>query len=151
MHRLLAYPYARLGIPPMDRGPLQAYLQPFLFYECPFRISNRAELFTRKGKRDGTSPNRLIALSPYRPTNDDWRRLIDKLRVNGLLDYWMSKEYHDLAAEELKKVDWSKQPASAKRIYHTPIWMLWAKRYFMNVGSIVKQLIIRKTKSTNIC
>ena len=72
-----------------------------------------------------------------------WKLLLDKLRVNGLLDYWMSKEYHDLAAEELKKVDWSKQPASVKRIYKTPIWMLKAKRLIMRWGSFVKQGIIK--------
>ena len=96
-----------------------------------------------EGKRNGTSPNRPIAQSPYRPTDDDWRRLIDKLRVNGLLDYWLSEEYHDLAAEELKKVDWSKQPASVVKIYKTPIWMLKAKRWVMRVGSFLKRLLFR--------
>ena len=96
-----------------------------------------------EGKRNGTSPNRPIAQSPYRPTDDDWRRLIDKLRVNGLLEYWMNKEYHDLAAEELKKVDWSKQPENVKRIYKTPIWMLKMKRQVMKWGSAVKQVVIK--------
>ena len=77
------------------------------------------------------------------PTSDDWRRLFDKLRVNGLLEYWMSKEYHDIAAQELAKVDWSKQPENVKRIYKTPIWMLKAKRQVMKWGSWCKQLIIR--------
>lgn len=77
------------------------------------------------------------------PTTKDWKRLIDKLRVNGLLEYWMSKDYHSQAAEELKKVDWTKQPESIKRIYKTPIWMLKAKRLVMRWGSVVKQLIIR--------
>lgn len=71
----------------------------------------------------------------------DWQALLDKLRVNGLLEYWMSKEYHDLAAEELKKVDWIKQPNSIKRIYSTPIWMLKAKRQVMKWGSWCKQKI----------
>ena len=61
---------------------------------------------------------------------EDWKMLIDKLRVNGLLEYWISKEYHHQAADELKKVDWSKQPASVKRMYKTPIWMLKAKRLY---------------------
>ena len=96
-----------------------------------------------EGKRDESSPNCPIAQSPYRPTNDDWRRLIDKLRVNGLLEYWMSKDYHDMAAQELAKVDWSQQPASVKRTYKTPIWMLKMKRQVMKWGSWCKQLIIR--------
>ena len=89
-----------------------------------------------------------FASTPYTlhhtPTKDDWRRLIDKLRVNGLLEYWMSKEYHDIAAQELVKVDWSKQPESVKRTYKTPIWMLKAKRQVMKWGSAVKQSIINR-------
>ena len=74
----------------------------------------------------------------------DWKRLIDKLRVSGLLEYWISEEYHDQAAEELTKVDWSQQPKSVIRIYKTPIWMLKAKRQVMKWGSAVKQSIINR-------
>ena len=74
---------------------------------------------------------------------DDWKMLIDKLRVNSLLEYWISKEYHHQAAEELEKVDWTKQPANVKSLYKTPIWILKAKRLIMRWGSFVKQKIIR--------
>ena len=77
------------------------------------------------------------------PSKADWKSLLDKRRVNGLLEYWLDKRYHDLAAEELKKVDWSKQPDSVMRIYKTPIWMLKAKRQMMKWGSWCKQLVIR--------
>ena len=84
------------------------------------------------------------SLSPLASNlKSDWQELLDKLRVNGLLEYWMSKEYHDRAADELKKVDWSKQPTSVKRIYKTPIWSLKLKRLIMRWGSFVKQKIIR--------
>lgn len=73
----------------------------------------------------------------------DWKLLIDKLRVNGLLEYWMSKKYHYLAAIELAKVDWSQQPNSVKRMYKTPIWLLMLKRRVMQVGSCLKQLLIK--------
>lgn len=76
----------------------------------------------------------------------DWQALLDKLRVNGLLDYWLDKRYHDQAAEELKKVDWTKQSASVKRMYKTPIWIQKVKRWVMSCGSFVKQIIIRKVK-----
>lgn len=89
-----------------------------------------------------------FASTPYTlhhtPTNDDWRRLLDKLRVNGLLDYWLDKRYHDLAAEELKKVDWNKQPTSVKRIYKTPIWMLKVKRLIRRIGSKIKASLIKR-------
>ena len=77
------------------------------------------------------------------PTCQDWNRLIDKLRVGGLLEYWMSKEYHNLAAIELAKVDWSQQPNSVKRMYKTPICLLKLKRRVMQVGSYCKQRIIK--------
>lgn len=95
------------------------------------------------GAAEITTPHHPIAQSPYCPTNDDWRRLIDKLRISGLMDYWLDKGYHDQAAEELKKVDWSKQPASVKRMYRTPIWLLKLKRNVMRVGSFLKQRIIK--------
>ena len=72
-----------------------------------------------------------------------WIQLIDKLRISGLLDYWLSDEYHDVAAAELKKVDWSKQPKRAKALYEKPIWFLKAKLTFMQVGSYVKQKLIK--------
>ncbi len=81
--------------------------------------------------------------TPYTVHRDVWTRLFDKLRISGLMDYWLSDEYHDMAAAELKKVDWSKQPKSTKALYEKPIWFLKAKRTFMQVGSYVKQKIIR--------
>lgn len=84
------------------------------------------------------------SLSPLSSNlKSDWQALLDKLRVNGLLEYWMSKEYHDLAAQELAKVDWSQQPDTVKRIYKTPIWILKAKRQVMKWGSWCKQAIIK--------
>ncbi len=73
----------------------------------------------------------------------DWKQLLDKLRVSGLLEYWMSDEYHDIAKQELTKVDWSKQQAKVCKIYKTPIWWLRSKMNFMHVGSWVKQRLIR--------
>lgn len=72
-----------------------------------------------------------------------WKLLLDKLRISGLLEYWMSDEYHDVAAAELAKVDWSKQPRSATAQYEKPIRFLKAKRCFMQVGSAIKQKMIR--------
>ena len=76
--------------------------------------------------------------------SDSWKALLDKLRVSGLMDYWLSEEYHDVAAAELAKVDWSKQPRSAKAQYEKPIWLLKAKRRFMQIGSYCKQKLIIK-------
>lgn len=72
-----------------------------------------------------------------------WLQLIDKLRVDGLLEYWMDERYHDIVAKELAKVDWSKQPKSAKAQYEKPICLLKAKRKFMQIGSYCKQRLIK--------
>ena len=89
----------------------------------------------------------IPAFTPYTlhltPTKADWKSLLDKLRINGLLEYWLDKRYHDLAADELKKVDWSKQPDSVKKIYKMPIWLLKLEQYMMQVGSRVKQRLVK--------
>ena len=92
-----------------------------------FRLDAYLQLLP-KGKRVETS---------------DWKLLIDKLRVNGLLEYWLSDEYHNQAATELAKVDWNQQTNSVKRMYKVPIWMLKVKRWVMQVGSVVKQSVIK--------
>lgn len=74
---------------------------------------------------------------------EEWKALLDWQRVTGLYDYWLSDEYHDAAAEELKKVDWSKQPKSVIRRYKTPIRMLKVQRYIKQIGSYYKQLLIK--------
>lgn len=73
------------------------------------------------------------------PSDDDWQRLFDRLRVNGLLEYWLSPTYQEAAEAELHKVDWSQQPRSVVRRYKTPLWILRAKRRMMYVGSVCKQ------------
>ena len=78
--------------------------------------------------------------SPY---SEAWKALFDKLRVSGLMEYWLSDEYHDAAAAELKKVDWGKQPKRAKTQYEKPILLLKATRRFMQIGSFCKQKIIK--------
>ncbi len=76
-------------------------------------------------------------------TSAAWTQLLDKLRINGLMDYWLDECYHNAAAEELKKVDWSKQPRNAKCQYEKLIWTIKAKRRFMQIGSYFKQKLIR--------
>ena len=81
--------------------------------------------------------------TPYTIHRDAWTQLLDKLRVCGLLDYWLSDEYHDAAAAELAKVDWSKQSKNVKAQYEKPIWLLKVKRGIMIVGSYCKQKLVK--------
>lgn len=71
-----------------------------------------------------------------------WYQLFDWFRVTGLLDYWLSDKYHNVAAKELAKVDWTKQPYSVIQQYKMPVWLLRAKSLFMQFGSYVKQKLI---------
>lgn len=72
-----------------------------------------------------------------------WKALLDKLRVNGLMDYWLDERYHEAAAVGLEKVDWSRQPLNAKQQYEKPIWMIKVKRSLKQIGSYFKQKLIR--------
>lgn len=85
--------------------------------------------------------NEIARLSDTQQT--DWRKLLSLLRANGLLEYWLDDRYHDLAATELQKIDWTLLPSNAQRPYLSPIWQVKAKRKFMQVGSFCKQKLIK--------
>lgn len=73
--------------------------------------------------------------------NPDYKQLIDNLRVYGLLPYWMSKEHHQAAADQLAKVDWNRQPYKWQRIYKLPVWYLNFRHSITVLGSKVKRAI----------
>ncbi len=71
----------------------------------------------------------------------DWRRLCDQLRAGGLLPYWLSRDYHEAAAEELQKIDWGSLPTAARQWYRTPQWFLRLSLSVRRVGSRLKRKI----------
>ena len=104
----------------------------------------KGERLKVKGMENSEADDPSSRLSPLASClSEDWQALLDKLRINGLLEYWLSDEYHNQAAIELAKVDWSQQPNSVKRMYKTPICLLKLKRWVMQVGSFCKQRIIK--------
>ena len=106
---------------------------------------NQASRLSPLAFRLNSDSNSASSLSPLASNlKSDWSRLLDKLRVNGLLEYWISDKYHNQATQELSKVDWNQQPKSVKRMYKTPIWLLRMQRRVMQVGSWCKQLLIRR-------
>lgn len=74
--------------------------------------------------------------------NQDFKQLIDNLRVYGLMRYYVTTEYRQAAKQELAKVDWSKQPLQKEIEYRLPIWILVVKYRFLKYGSAIKQRII---------
>lgn len=75
----------------------------------------------------------------------EWQILCNKLRTNGLLEYWLSDEYHEAAESELRKVDWNQQPLDVYRTYHSPRWLIRLREAFLRVGSKCKQRLILLT------
>lgn len=76
-------------------------------------------------------------------TNLDYKRLIDELRIYGLLSYYISDKYRDAARAELDKVDWSKQTLKTRLKYKSPIPLLRLLRTAKKHGSRIKQMIVK--------
>ena len=82
-------------------------------------------------------------LEPEEKTNPDYKRLIDELRIYGLLSYLLSDKYRAAAKAELAKVDWKKQPVDVRVRYKLPVSVLRFRRTLKKYGSRVKQMIIK--------
>ena len=76
-------------------------------------------------------------------SDPDYKQLIDNLRTYGLLNYYLSLEYHEAAKQELAKVDWSRQTRKCWWLYKMPRWCLSLYRFVMKMGSRIKSLFVR--------
>lgn len=95
---------------------------------------------------DGIEKTINLKFETINPKYAAWTQLLDKLRISGLMDYWLSDDYHAAAVAELAKVDWSKQPKSAKAQYEKPVWLIKTKRFLLQIASYIKQKLIRIIK-----
>lgn len=75
-------------------------------------------------------------------TNPDYKLLIDNLRAYGLLPYYLSKEYHEAAKQELEKVDWSRQPERTRKQYSKPLSVLRLEFALRRIASNCKRHLI---------
>lgn len=75
-------------------------------------------------------------------TDSDYKRLVDKLRMTGLKPYWLSDKWHEAAALQLQKVDWSRQSSAGKCWYSKPLWYLRLEQWVLHAGSVCKQKLI---------
>lgn len=124
---------------------------PVAFLNKPLAYYNNDVPATLRATRNLYSPqhNMLFLLDTIAQDDalpQDWKSLFDRLRLNGLLDYWMSPQYHDVAKKELAKVDWAQQPKSVTRTYRTPLWLLRVKRQVLKIGSYCKQVLVHLGK-----
>jgi glycosyltransferase involved in cell wall biosynthesis len=88
----------------------------------------------------------LDFLSEYEKTNQDCKQLIDNLRTYGLLPYYLSKEYHDTAKEELAKVDWGRQSDKMRKQYERSLFSLRSEYRIRQLCSWGKQWLFRVLK-----
>lgn len=128
---------------------------PISFMDKPLAYYNNASTLSPRATQQLHAPEhhmlfRMDAIEEAsrqlpKPLCKDWKLLMDKLRIYGLMDYWLDERYHDVAKAELKKVDWSLQPSSQKRLYMQPIGWLRFRRQLMAWGSHLKQWLYRAT------
>jgi len=75
-------------------------------------------------------------------TNKDYKQLIDNLRTYGLLNYYVSRAYHEAAKQELAKVDWSCQSNYCVNLYKKPLFYLRIRQRLFSLGAKAKVLLI---------
>ena len=81
-------------------------------------------------------------LSEEGGANLDCKQLLDSLRISGLFPYFLSRNYHEVAVQELGKVDWEKQPKNIVERYRQPLALLRMNNHLLIIGAKVKQRII---------
>lgn len=118
--------------------------KPLAFYNQDVEVKNR-------GVGHLHSPQyhmlwNLSDLEGVEKSNNDYKLLIDNLRVYGLLPYYLSKEYHKDAIKELSKVDWLMQPKKTWMQYHQPLAITRIIYQIKMIGSKIKQYMIKKLK-----
>lgn len=85
----------------------------------------------------------LDYLSEEGVDNKDIKILLDRLRVSGLYRYYLSKQYHTLALEQLSKVDWSNVSQGMYKRYHSSLQLQQLRFYVRSMAARVKAVAAR--------
>lgn len=80
-------------------------------------------------------------LAEEEKNNPELKQLLDNLRTFSLMPYLLSNEYHDLAQQELDKVDWTKQLDKVNKRYHKPLFLMRVDKVMKSIGSSLKRII----------
>ena len=119
----------------------------FAFLDKPLAYYNNDLPATSRATRNMYPPEQhMLFHLEHIEERAEWKPLCDKLRVNGLLEYWLSDKYHKAAANELRKVDWSKQHKKTYRLYHWPRPLIHVHQEMMSLGSKCKQEIYKQIR-----
>lgn len=110
--------------------------EPLAYYNQDVEVANRGV-----GKLHNPQDHmlwHLDFLAEEEGRNADCKRLIDNLRIYGLMPYYLSKDYRKAAKKELNKVDWNKRPKSEQILYKSPIIWLEIRNAVLKCGSFAK-------------
>ncbi len=114
--------------------------KPLAFYNQDVDVSNRGVGHLYKPEEHMLW--NLADLEPSEQSNADYKQLVDNLRTYGLYPYFLSRKYHEVAKNELDKVDWVRQPEKTRNRYHQPLaWQRMVYR-LKKTGAKIKQKII---------
>ena len=117
------------------------------------RLGERREA---KGTESSEANIPASNLSPLTSNlKSDWKSLLDMLRLLGLHSYWLSDEYHEIAQQEIDKVDMSLQYEFLVKLYRHPRWVQRLKQRLLRIAAgpigLLKRLKQKKkTNQTNI-
>ena len=115
-----------------------ALLYPVVFLNKPLAYYNNDIPASLRLTRHLHAPEtHMLWHMDHIPETGDWKLLKDLLRVKGLMDYWLSDEYHDAAAAELKKI-----ASPLPKVYSQPIVWLRMKSRLMKIGSFCKHKLL---------
>lgn len=115
--------------------------KPLAYYNQDVDLKNRGV-----GKLYPAREHFLWNVSVFEPVekeNEDYKCLIDTLRVTGLLRYYLAKEYRKTALEELQKVNWGRQTKKMRRLYRQPMWCLSIMMHWLEIGSKMKKALLK--------
>ena len=111
--------------------------KPLAYYNQDVDVANRGVGHLHQPKQHMLW--NLDFLGEEERANPDYKQLIDNLRTYSLLPYYLSREFHDAAVQELAKVDWNRQPKATKKRYEKPISVLRCENKVKILGSRIKQ------------
>ena len=104
-------------------------------------MGNEVNVESLKFKGTESSEANISAsnLSPITSNlKSDWKSLLDMLRLLGLHSYWLNDEYHEIAQQEIDKVDMSLQYDFLVELYRMPRWIQKMKQRIVRIVAPIK-------------
>ena len=111
--------------------------KPLAYYNQDVDVANRG--VGRLHKPQEHMLWNLEFLDEEENNNPDYKQLIDNLRTNDLMPYYLSKKYNKMTRQELAKVDWQRQQEPIQKLYKQPIFVLKYRKAFLKLGSLIKK------------